>query len=272
MNLFSKYLQSEVELGVNEREDSALVVSHKSLQDFLMNGLDPAMGTRVDYQVVSADVNHSVVICSIYDDNGRRAKELGESTPETLTTEIGAQYPTLMAAQRAFDRAAIQYLGLDGRVYSNLELNSEPSNDPEPPHNAAPAAPAASNNAAPSGTHASNAASGAAAQQQTTAAPAAGRGRAVRTGNNGSDRAAKTKPASPANNPPAPAPAEKKPWDGVIVCLGRKYEGQNKTVEEVAAENPGYVAWACKYNPRTPEQTACVEAFKAYAKAHPELG
>jgi hypothetical protein len=106
-----------------EKEENGRVVKiilHDSLEDVIHN---QATGVHYSYEIVSSDPIHSVVICTMSDDNGRCVVGIGESIPATLDTPIAQNYPTLIATQRAFDRAAIRYLNLPGKVFSNTEMS-----------------------------------------------------------------------------------------------------------------------------------------------------
>lgn len=51
---------------------------------------------------------------------------VGESNPENLTSEIAQKFPAQIAANRAFDRAMIQLLAFNRRVYSSSEIYENP--------------------------------------------------------------------------------------------------------------------------------------------------
>jgi hypothetical protein len=94
---------------------------HDSLEDVIHN---QAEGVEYNFDIISADRNHSVVRCTMANTDGsRRIVAIGESLPETLDNDIAQKYPTLIASQRAFDRAAIRFLDLPGKVLSNMEMS-----------------------------------------------------------------------------------------------------------------------------------------------------
>lgn len=129
MLLNSKHLNMYFDVATIDKADNGKVihvVKHDSLRDIFLNQYP---GLQVNYQVVSTDVRHSVVLCRISDDKGRVSTEIGESLPNTLTDPISKNYPTLMAFQRAFDRALIAFLNFDGKVLSDLELGMDVPED-----------------------------------------------------------------------------------------------------------------------------------------------
>ena len=125
MELKSKALNANFEFVTFEKKgdrgQNIRIILHDSLQDVIHNQVKT--GLRYSFEIVSADPAHSVVICSMTDKDGREVREIGESIPKTLDSEIASNYPTLIASQRAFDRAAIRYLDLPGKVFSNMEID-----------------------------------------------------------------------------------------------------------------------------------------------------
>lgn len=130
MKYFVNHLNREVELETFEVEGKggpAVIVKHRSLEDVLYNDLqkDMKLGIMQNYTAVLVSNDHNVFICTIYDAKGRRIQMLGESSPSNLDTLIAKEYPSMQAAQRAFDRAMIRYLDLPGRVLSELEMTQD---------------------------------------------------------------------------------------------------------------------------------------------------
>lgn len=123
MLLFSKTLNKDINFATFERENDfgkpVKVIFHDSLQDVIHN----LTNAKYAFNFVKATPEHTVVVCEMADSTGRRIVEIGESTPATLDTEIAKNYPSLIASQRAFDRAAIRYLDLPGKVFSNMEIS-----------------------------------------------------------------------------------------------------------------------------------------------------
>lgn len=123
MKLHSKALDKDYDFVTFEKEDDIgrkiKVIMHDSLRDVILNQCE---GVQYSNEIVCADANHSVVVCKMWNEK-RCVTEFGESTPDTLTNDIARQYPTLIATQRAFDRAAIAFLNLPGKVLSNMEID-----------------------------------------------------------------------------------------------------------------------------------------------------
>lgn len=123
MQLQSKSLNRSFDFVTFEREENGRVIKiimHDSLEDVIHN---QATGIRYKFEIVSSDRAHSIVKCIMFnDDNTRYIEAVGESIPETLDNQIAQNYPTLIASQRAFDRAAIRFLNLPGKVLSNTEI------------------------------------------------------------------------------------------------------------------------------------------------------
>lgn len=141
--MYSNYLKTEIPttitsmVGDGNRELN--IVPHYDLEDFILNNdLCKELGVQVHYtHIPTVEPNHTVFLCHISDLNGRRIEAIGESTPATLTNDIAKAYPALMAYKRAFDDAAIKYLGLDGKVYSDQQIElsdyrTNPSEKPQP--------------------------------------------------------------------------------------------------------------------------------------------
>lgn len=123
----SSLLGTEIEL--KEYEDGMYVIPHDALEGIVMKN---SARFGVSYKAVSVSANHNVVECKIEDTvTGIEITKVGESIDKTLATPIARNYPTLMAYQRAFDRAAIAILMIDGKkVYSSLELDTSQLREP----------------------------------------------------------------------------------------------------------------------------------------------
>lgn len=122
----SKHLGMEVTYRKEDIIDGDAIItliSHESLKDILLNQVPSDLGIQYTFNVIKSELNHSVVICVITDNTGRRIEALGESTLPTLTTEISRNYPTTMAKKRAFDQAVIDYIGMPGKVYSDVQID-----------------------------------------------------------------------------------------------------------------------------------------------------
>lgn len=127
--MLSKYFNIDIPLPerrVSSNGEDVNIIPHEVLEDFLLNS-DKAkeFGVAVHYTTVPTnEPRHYVFICAISDKYGRRAENIGEALDDTLESPISKNYPALMAFKRAFDAAAINYLGLDGKIYSDQQINS----------------------------------------------------------------------------------------------------------------------------------------------------
>ena len=121
----SNYLGMEFDVPMYDimlnGQDTSLV-PHDALEDIILNQIPAEYGVKYDKVVEKAERDHAVVKCTITDAKGRRVQCLGESVAETLYSDIARGIPVTMAEIRAFDRAAIRYLDLPGKVYSKDEL------------------------------------------------------------------------------------------------------------------------------------------------------
>lgn len=126
--IFSKHLNKEIELDV---EDG--FIKHDSLVDYIVNGLADRH-IRYDLSPKSADagVSHPYFQC-VMQDAERRITTSGEASTDTLTTDLHKQYPATTAANRAFDSAAILYLGLPGKYISAGNESTVSENVPSAP-------------------------------------------------------------------------------------------------------------------------------------------
>ena len=97
------------------------IVEHAAIEDIIFNKLHTE-GFAYELTPIPGAANHPVVKCVMEDGNGRRIVALGEAHPNSLVNEISRQNPVIMAGNRAFDRAAIRFLNLEGKVYSSEEI------------------------------------------------------------------------------------------------------------------------------------------------------
>lgn len=129
MILKSSYLGMDIEIPdattVSGGEE-VRIIPHDTLEDVILNSeAAAAKNINVHYNPVITEPGHYAFMCAISDTDGRRIERLGESTLNTLTTDIAKDYPATMAFKRSFDAAAIAYLGLPGKVYSDQQISSE---------------------------------------------------------------------------------------------------------------------------------------------------
>ena len=121
-SLRSATLGKDLVFDTYEKEDGyggvIQIIKHDSLESVIHNDTSAIY----DYRFESSAIDHTVVQCIMTDKQNRRVIGIGESIPATLENDIAQNYPSLIASQRAFDRAAIRYLNLPGKVFSNLEI------------------------------------------------------------------------------------------------------------------------------------------------------
>jgi hypothetical protein len=137
--MFSNYLNIEIpDTGIQMKGDNNEVItimSHSVLEDIVFN-VAPQNGVNISVHYTPIPTNeprHYVFLCSMTDGT-RRVESIGESLDATLVSEISRNYPTLMAFKRAFDDAAIKFLMLPGKVYSDQQIDNmaSPTSAPAP--------------------------------------------------------------------------------------------------------------------------------------------
>lgn len=123
--MYSAHYDKNFEVAMtsySENGKEVVIISHDALEDIIHNQIPVEEKVMYDFQCMTVNPNIPVICCTICDKRGRRVQAIGEATPRSLTTEIAKAYPTLMASQRAFDRAAIRFLNFPGKIYSNMEI------------------------------------------------------------------------------------------------------------------------------------------------------
>lgn len=126
MQVLSKFLNKNLEFQGYEIEGGKKIISHNELEDIIINQCSGVSFTYVPVE----HFNAPVFICKMYNaDKTRVIEAIGEGELQSLTTEIARQFPATMAANRAFDRAAIRFLGLSGKVYSDNEIEKSSVSD-----------------------------------------------------------------------------------------------------------------------------------------------
>lgn len=127
MKITFKYLNREIDMPLTEFQDTdekKLIIPHDELHNLIYNSEEAAKNNiQVHSAIAVSEPGHYAFFCIINDKNGRRIEGFGESTSGTLTTEISRNYPALMAHKRAFDDAAIKFLGCEGKVYSDQQID-----------------------------------------------------------------------------------------------------------------------------------------------------
>lgn len=108
------------EMKVESGNEEISIIPHSTLES-LIYGIE---GIEVKYKEIDTkEPGHYAFFCSITDKSRRGVTSIGESCSRTLDTDIGRGYPILMAFKRAFDDAAITFLGLDGKIYSDQQIS-----------------------------------------------------------------------------------------------------------------------------------------------------
>jgi len=129
MKMHSRYLNRDIELpetNIQSNGEAITIVPHDALEDLIYNSQEASDNNiQVHYTPVVVEPRHYAFMCAINDKFGRRIESIGESLDATLENEISRNYPALMAVKRAFDDAAIKFLGLDGKVYSDQQMPSK---------------------------------------------------------------------------------------------------------------------------------------------------
>lgn len=130
MKVYSNYLKKEIELpsfDVFEGDRATPVVQYNALKHFIYGEEQCVQnGVQAHYNPVVVEPGHYAFICTISDDSGRRVEGFGESLPATLDTKIAQDYPSLMAAKRAFSDAALLFLGIPD-AYSDAQISKKPT-------------------------------------------------------------------------------------------------------------------------------------------------
>lgn len=245
--MFSTYLNQEIPLtektATLEGGKQQIIVLHSELEDIIVNRLRGVV--RYDYPVVIPSMTDAVVTCRMGDDKNGYITAIGEATANTLTSGIADNYPTTTAANRAFDRAAIRFLGL-GHVYSNLEI--------------APDGPKRYDSKnlvdAPDSTTTQQNQEQADSVNDPSPAPT-------------HKEPAQPKNAAPANEPQNTSSATVENDDGNVVISIGKYAGKGKTVAEIYAEDLSWLQYVTSnISAKKPEMVQQLECAKRYIAAH----
>lgn len=123
LNVFSPILNKDIELETN----GLMGPKHAALEAIFYDEIVPMYDAQLDIRWIRADLDHSIVQATISSESlKRRITTNGESTRNTLTTEISANNPSTIAFNRAFDRAVLKFLGLY-KVYADSENVSQDS-------------------------------------------------------------------------------------------------------------------------------------------------
>jgi len=127
MKIMFKYLGRAIDVDLTKFQDvgeAVTIIPHDVVHDLIYNSEEAAKNNiQVHSSIAVSEPGHYAFFCIINDKNGRRIEGFGEATSGTLTTEIARNYPALMANKRAFDDAAIKFLGCEGKVYSDQQID-----------------------------------------------------------------------------------------------------------------------------------------------------
>ena len=125
----SQYLDREFEVSCWEMGEDGrklTIIEHAAFEDIIFNELaEEPLKFEYDLIPIPGVAKYPAMKCVMKDDSGRCIIALGEAHPDSLVNNISRQNPVIMAGNRAFDRAAIRYLNLEGKVYSSDEIPSE---------------------------------------------------------------------------------------------------------------------------------------------------
>lgn len=131
----SNYLDREFEVSCWEMGEDGrklTIIEHAAFEDIIFNMLaEEPIDFKYSLEPIGV-TNYPVMKCVMQDNSGRYIIAIGEAHPNSLVNEISRNNPVIMAGNRAFDRAAIRYLNLDGKVYSSEEIPSDEEKEPTP--------------------------------------------------------------------------------------------------------------------------------------------
>lgn len=258
--MYSAYLKREIELTVSYATGvggkKIPIVYHSELENFITNEMRGKI--FFDFPVIIPNSPGAVATCAMWDAVGK-VVAVGEATEDTLISTVAKSYPTTIATERAFDRAAIRFLGL-GYVYSNLEmppdgpknyngnnLTDAPTNDPVPPEHQK--------------------------ETQTTQPTSAANNAKPVTPAEPAQAGVQPKPTSTVQSE-APATQNAAPIQNggdVKITMG-KYASNPMTVAEIYATSPEWLVGIVeRITPKKPEMVQQYQAMKTYLdfKNHP---
>jgi hypothetical protein len=127
MRIKSTYL-GEIDLDVVDFSDEPgrdlKLATHDELKKLCFTETATKNGVSMHTSLSFAENGHYAYQSVISDKNGRRFEALGESLPDTLTSKVSREYPAFMAFKRAEDAAIIGFFGLEGKVYSDQQIET----------------------------------------------------------------------------------------------------------------------------------------------------
>lgn len=139
IEVYSPILKENIRLETNDLNGP----KHAALEACFYDKIQPDFGAVMKTEWIKAEKDHSVVQITIFSEILKRKITVnGESTTESLATEIAKNNPSTIAFNRAVDRAILKFLGIYG-IYAdsenvkqdNLVVTSENSDISEPHEN-----------------------------------------------------------------------------------------------------------------------------------------
>ena len=126
--IFSKKLGKQVPLEVYISEDGLSVVTATSLKQ-VFEGIKEERGIKEDIKWEAKFNDHGEFYYAgatyrLMDKTGYDSVFVGESSPETLLSDISRKYPGQMAVNRAMAEGILMYLQLDvpGRAFADIQV------------------------------------------------------------------------------------------------------------------------------------------------------
>lgn len=116
------FIEEDSEFGGKKKK-----ATHNSLVKVFNRLISEGNKLKFEYSPIDilCDIRESHVVfsCKLIDcDEDREYFSIGETSKATLSNEISAGYPALMAMYRGFDLCFKQFLDLDENIYSDAEI------------------------------------------------------------------------------------------------------------------------------------------------------
>ena len=124
MNVHSKYLDETINLPTTAGKEGKLLYTHEGFEDLILNHLPSTFECSYDITIAHAEKGYVVARCAIWDGSGRKTVAVGDAESADV------------AAIRAFDRAAMAYLGV-GFPDKGAETNADQTPEAPTPEPAA---------------------------------------------------------------------------------------------------------------------------------------
>jgi len=103
------------------KNEDILLVPHDFLESLIMHPEMIKRGAKIVYEYLKMDMRHSICKCIFTDNTGLHIEFIGESTNDSLKTDIAKEYPSFMAAKRAFDGVMLIFLKIP-KAYSDAQI------------------------------------------------------------------------------------------------------------------------------------------------------